>query len=108
MSKDRPGPPRATVRDVAARAGVSPGTVSKALNGTGQISPATRARIVAAAEEIDFRPNALARSVFDRRSARADDPIDLGELDCNDIEIDDDGIWCFIGEAEGLCFYQQC
>jgi hypothetical protein len=25
-----------------------------------------------------------------------------------DIEIDDDGIWCFIGEADGLCFYQQC
>ncbi|WP_020579685.1 LacI family DNA-binding transcriptional regulator [Actinopolymorpha alba] len=59
---------RATVRDVAARAGVSPGTVSKALNGTGQISRETRARIVAAAEEIDFRPNALARSVFQRRS----------------------------------------
>lgn len=59
---------RATVRDVAARAGVSPGTVSKALNGTGQISRETRARIVAAAEEIDFRPNALARSVFERRS----------------------------------------
>lgn len=68
MNKERPGPTRATVRDVAARAGVSPGTVSKALNGTGQISPATRARIMAAAEEIDFRPNALARSVFERRS----------------------------------------
>lgn len=62
------GEKRATVRDVAARAGVSPGTVSKALNGTGQISRETRARIVAAAEEIDFRPNALARSVFERRS----------------------------------------
>jgi LacI family transcriptional regulator len=59
---------RATVRDVAARAGVSPGTVSKALNGTGQISEATRERIRQAAEEIDFRPNALARSVFERRS----------------------------------------
>ncbi len=59
---------RATVRDVAARAGVSPGTVSKALNGTGQISDATRERIRQAADEIDFRPNALARSVFERRS----------------------------------------
>ena len=46
--------------------------------------------------------------VFERRSARSDDPIDFGEADCNDIEIDDDGIWCFIGEAGGLCFYQQC
>lgn len=59
---------RATVRDVAARAGVSPGTVSKALNGTGQVSQQTRARILQAAEEISFRPNALARSVFERRS----------------------------------------
>ena len=59
---------RATVRDVAARAGVSPGTVSKALNGTGQVSAATRARIIAAAEEIDFRPNTLAKSIFERRS----------------------------------------
>ncbi|GAB3408051.1 LacI family DNA-binding transcriptional regulator [Flindersiella endophytica] len=67
----RPAPSsarRATVRDVAARAGVSPGTVSKALNGTGQISPATRERILAAAAEVDFRPNALAKSVFERRS----------------------------------------
>jgi LacI family transcriptional regulator, galactose operon repressor len=59
---------QATVRDVAARAGVSPGTVSKALNRTGQISATTRARIEAAAAELDFRPNELARSVFGRRS----------------------------------------
>lgn len=59
---------RATVRDVAALAGVSPGTVSKALNNTGQISSTTRARIKAAATELDFRPNELARSVFGRRS----------------------------------------
>lgn len=59
---------RATVRDVAALAGVSPGTVSKALNGTGQVSAATRDRVTAAAASLDFRPNELARSVFDRRS----------------------------------------
>lgn len=59
---------RATVRDVAALAGVSPGTVSKALNGTGQISFSTRQRIEAAATALDFRPNELARSVFEHRS----------------------------------------
>ncbi|MFC0674587.1 LacI family DNA-binding transcriptional regulator [Brachybacterium hainanense] len=57
-----------TVRDVARAAGVSPGTVSKAINGTGSISPATRARVLATAEELDYRPNDLARSVFERRS----------------------------------------
>jgi LacI family transcriptional regulator len=59
---------RATIRDVAARAGVSPGTVSKALNGTGQIARETRARILAAAEEIDFQPSEPGRSYFERRS----------------------------------------
>lgn len=59
---------RATVRDVAELAGVSAGTVSKALNRTGQISEATRDRIVAAAEQLDFRVNELARSVFAKRS----------------------------------------
>jgi LacI family transcriptional regulator len=59
---------RATIRDVAALAKVSPGTVSKALNNTGQVSHETRARIVAAAKQVDFRPNELARSVFERRS----------------------------------------
>jgi LacI family transcriptional regulator len=59
---------RATVRDVAALAGVSPGTVSKALNRTGQIAEATRAKIEAAAAVLEFRPNELARSVFERRS----------------------------------------
>lgn len=59
---------RTTIRDVAARAGVSPGTVSKALNGTGQVSADTRQRILAAARDTGFRPNELARSVFERRS----------------------------------------
>ena len=61
-------PRRATIRDVAAHAGVSPGTVSKALNGTGSVSAETRTRILAAAAETGFRPNELARSVFERRS----------------------------------------
>ncbi len=59
---------RATIRDVAALAGVTAGTVSKALTGRGQVSAATRERIMAAVKEIDFRPNELARSVFERRS----------------------------------------
>lgn len=57
-----------TVRDVAARAGVSPGTVSKALNGTGQLSAATRSRVTEAAQELGFRPNHLARSLLEGRT----------------------------------------
>jgi LacI family transcriptional regulator len=57
-----------TVRDVARIAGVSPGTVSKALNGQGQLRPETRSRVRAAADELGFRPNHLARSLLSGRT----------------------------------------
>ena len=55
--------PTPTIRDVAKAAGVSVGTVSKALNKTGTISPETRARVIEAAENLQFRPNTLAQSL---------------------------------------------
>ncbi|MEV5675341.1 MULTISPECIES: LacI family DNA-binding transcriptional regulator [unclassified Streptomyces] len=51
-----------TLSDVAAVAGVSLSTASRALNGGGRISAATRARIAEVARRLDFRPNALAQS----------------------------------------------
>ena len=60
------GPSR--LADVAARAGVSIGTASKALNGQGGLRPQTRAKVLSAAEELGFLPNALARSLLRGRS----------------------------------------
>ncbi|MGX6447763.1 LacI family DNA-binding transcriptional regulator, partial [Patulibacter sp. S7RM1-6] len=54
---------RATIRDVAAAAGVSPTTVSHALNGKGSVDPATRDRVVAAADELGYRPSRAARAL---------------------------------------------
>src|ERR1700747_3534451 len=54
---------RPTIYDVARLAGVSTATVSRALNGTGQIAPATRSAIDAAVEELGYRPNRIARSL---------------------------------------------
>ncbi|HEY3511346.1 MAG TPA: LacI family DNA-binding transcriptional regulator [Kribbella sp.] len=54
--------------DVAAVAGVSLATASKALNGNTRISEATRERVRVAAERLDFRPDALARSFASGRS----------------------------------------
>src|SRR2546421_9335345 len=54
---------RPTIYDVARLAGVSTATVSRALNGTGQLAPATRAAIDAAVEQLDYRPNTIARSL---------------------------------------------
>ncbi|RPF21775.1 LacI family DNA-binding transcriptional regulator [Myceligenerans xiligouense] len=59
---------RPTIVDVAARAGVSKSLVSLALRGDDGVSPATRERIVAAAGELGYRSNALARALRQTRS----------------------------------------
>ena len=59
---------RATIRDVAAHAGVSIGTASKALNGQGKLRGETRERVVAAARELGFSPNVLARGLLAGRT----------------------------------------
>ncbi|WP_245294720.1 LacI family DNA-binding transcriptional regulator [Rhizobium rhizosphaerae] len=59
---------RRTIRDVAKAAGVSIATASNALNGMGRTNAETRERVRRIADEIGFRPNALARSLLTRRS----------------------------------------
>ena len=54
-------PKRATIRDVAQRAGVSLATVSRALNGSPLVNAETKQRIVEAAGELDFAPSLSAR-----------------------------------------------
>ncbi|HZP80586.1 MAG TPA: LacI family DNA-binding transcriptional regulator [Chthonomonadaceae bacterium] len=60
----------ATIVDVAKRARVSPGTASRVLNNkmVMPISPLTVARIRQAAEELGYRPNALARALALRKT----------------------------------------
>jgi LacI family transcriptional regulator len=53
----------ATLADVAASAGVSASTASRALNGRGELSAATRAAVIEAAERLGFQPSPLARSL---------------------------------------------
>ncbi|WP_097232773.1 LacI family DNA-binding transcriptional regulator [Streptomyces zhaozhouensis] len=57
-----------TLSDVAALAGVSPGTASKALNGRGHLRPETRERVAEAAEKLGFHPNEAARSLLSGRT----------------------------------------
>jgi LacI family transcriptional regulator len=55
---------RPTVRDVAREAGVDPSIVSRVLNGESRrVRADTRDRIYAAAEKLEYRPNALARGL---------------------------------------------
>ncbi|BFV60778.1 LacI family DNA-binding transcriptional regulator [Kitasatospora sp. CMC57] len=54
----------ATRQDVALLAGTSPSVVSYVLNnGPRTVAPATRERVLAAVRELDYRPNAVARSL---------------------------------------------
>jgi LacI family transcriptional regulator len=63
VRRERPqGQP--TVRDVAARAGVSTATAARALGGYGRVSAAARAQVSEAAAALGYRPNVLARSMI--------------------------------------------
>ncbi|WP_425826680.1 LacI family DNA-binding transcriptional regulator [Streptomyces fractus] len=54
---------RPTLADVAQRVGVSGKTVSRVLNEDGPVSEETRAKVLAAVEELGFRPNLMARNM---------------------------------------------
>lgn len=62
-----PPAPRVTIKDVAARAGVSKGAVSLAFNRKPGLADATRRRIFAAARELGWAPNLAARSLSSQR-----------------------------------------
>jgi LacI family transcriptional regulator len=59
----------ATISDVAARAGVSTATVSRALNGKSTVDPELAARVLLAAEELGYHPNGLARNLRRQETA---------------------------------------
>lgn len=60
--------PRPTLTDVAALAGVSVGTASRALSGKGRMRPETRDRVLDAVDKLGFRHNEYARSLLAGRS----------------------------------------
>lgn len=66
--------PRPSLRDVAARAGVSVSLVSYALNGNGRVSEETRERILKAADDLGYRGNRHARML---RTGRG---VDIGVI----------------------------
>jgi len=57
-----------SIVDIAKALGISPATVSRALNNNPRISEATRQRVKAMAEEMGYRHNSMASSLRNRRS----------------------------------------
>ena len=58
-----------SIREVAKRANVSPATVSRVMNGTANVDPEKRERVLQAIKETGFVPNEVARSLF-KKSAK--------------------------------------
>lgn len=58
----------ATVVDIARKLGISPMTVSRALNANPSVKDETRRKVARAAQELNYRPNRWARSLVTRRS----------------------------------------
>src|SRR5437868_10933315 len=56
------------LKDLAVELGLSPTTVSRALNGYPEVSEATRRRVVDAARHHEYRPNASARRLATGRA----------------------------------------
>lgn len=64
MTRQRP-----TIVDVADRSGVSKSTVSNVIRGAANVSDATRERVLAAVDELGYRPNGLARQLVQQRTS---------------------------------------
>lgn len=58
----------ATIKEVAALAGVSVATVSRAMNESGYVKAATKAKIDAAIQQLDYAPNEVARTLNMKQS----------------------------------------
>ena len=66
ISRRRPRAP--VMSDVGRLAGVSHQTVSRVINGSPHVRPETRKRVLAAMEELGYRPNSVARALVTGRS----------------------------------------
>ncbi len=58
----------ASITDVAKKAGVGVGTVSRVMSGKGYVSEKTKVKVLDAVKELNYVPNELARSLTQRRS----------------------------------------
>ncbi len=82
MSESSKGRQRPNIYDVAKHAGVSHMTVSRVLNGHPNIREATRQRVLAAIDEMNYTRSSIARALATRRAMRigvlVDGPVEYG------------------------------
>lgn len=61
---------QARIKDIAHKAGVSSGTVDRVLHNRGEVSPATRKKILQIIQELDYHPNLLASTLASKKTIR--------------------------------------
>lgn len=59
---------KTTIKDVAQKAGLTVGTVSRVINNRGYISTATREKVYSVMKELNYQPNEIARSLSKQES----------------------------------------
>ena len=57
-----------TIYDVAKKAGVGIGTVSRTINNSSQVSPQTRAKVLQAIKQLDYQPHAIAQGLARKKT----------------------------------------
>ncbi|MGD9994933.1 MAG: LacI family DNA-binding transcriptional regulator [Salinivirgaceae bacterium] len=61
---------RIGIKDIAARAGVSIGTVDRVLHNRGEVKEATRKKVLEIVQELDYTPNIFAKSLSSKRTTK--------------------------------------
>jgi len=56
------------IKEVAKKAGVGVGTVSRVLNKREHVNSSTKERAIEAIEELDYQPHAIARSLSSKKT----------------------------------------
>jgi LacI family transcriptional regulator len=109
------------LKQLSARLGLSPTTVSRALNGYPEVSERTRQRVIAEAAEVGYKPNAMARGlargpvdaigiVYPTGAGHLDDPRFLEVVNGLTERFSQDGIDFLIASArqqDELAMYQR-
>lgn len=98
----------AQIHDVAARAGVSPSSVSRALNGGRHVSPAVQARVLRAAEELGYVPNLNAQGLRGQASrtvgclvSDVSNPLYAELVSAAEARLQDEGYLFVLGNSHG-------
>ena len=61
---------RIRIKDIADRAGISPGTVDRVIHDRGNVSPETKKKVMEVMEELGYKPNIIARTLANNKIQR--------------------------------------